>query len=213
MISLFLEDWRSRARTSEANIISTLSSDNLAQSSSLNNSLKNAASLVVNSLLTKVTVACKQYNRKNLDSKDTAALKRLLEPPQITVVVANNEMKMGPGGAGAAVGAAVGTALFPGVGTLFGAIVGGIAGAVASGHSAVQKDVEDTKDNIRSATQQAIAEVEGKRTEAIKFVIEHCVFKQSISPPETHQLRLLEKQFQIVSQLVHQAGTLARGEG
>jgi len=208
----FFSDWSTAARTSGTSISNGMTASTLAYddrySRMLNEGLKAAARHSKGILLQKITSAAGRYGQSSLP--DAFAFTNLLTPPTAVIIIPGPKV-VGGGATGAVAGASLGTAVVPVVGTVVGALVGGLFGGIISAAIGSGKTVQEAQKNVLNATEQVIATFQGKRQEAINFVLVRCVVKLSTSvQPDNNALRHMEVSLQSLLQLAQEATDLGQ---
>src|SRR5207302_703821 len=134
----------------------------------------------------------------------------LLPPPNAVIVISEQTRVGGNSAIVTAASAELGS-LVPEIGTEIGtlaeAVVEGLAGAVNRSEKAVQ----EARTNILDATERARTIFQGKRQEAINFVLSQCIVK--VSPggqPDNSALRYMEGLLPSLSRLAEEATDLVQ---
>lgn len=139
----------------------------------LNETLRAAAREALESLHAALAKAADNARQSRPPAAVTDRIQTLLIPLKVTVEVADNAMGAGGVAGGAAAGALIGSVV-PIIGTGIGALVGALIGGGASASEAMEKDVRETKANVRTAANAAIDELKGYRDQVRALVLEKC---------------------------------------
>jgi Dynamin family len=179
-IDTCLIDWLQRAYNCGVSIANLIDSESLQRddtySRKLTNSLKESADVVANTLLAKISKLQQQYQQSPLSRQDESMIRQKLTSPETNVEVASILSK-GKMAGSAATGALIGSAIFPGLGTFLGAAVGSII-SVSSDYN---KDVEQTKLNIKEAAERSAKTIQGRRQYLINFIVKQCTTNTDLS--------------------------------
>jgi len=232
----FLFEWRANAQAGEKDVLRMVNSGRLLRdntySFALNNALKKAAVMAIGRWCSSIDRSVEYYEQKHLNHDNVDTLWQMLTPQDVVVHVPDTVAKLSKDAVAhipnavaklskevADLSARIGNPEIgqrisnPEFGRRIDEWADSVIGRVAPHIPYTpQQDVIATQVNITNATQQAIASVEAKRTEALKFIVEHCVSTSSVSAPDSNQLHLLEKQFQLISELANQGEALAGGQ-
>ena len=215
-INAFLSDWTARACDCGANLAGTISSASLLRdhtySQNLTASLRATARDGCLLLLERINNRMRFFGQVLLRSQQKEELCALLSPPEIDVTVPSNPIKSRTIATSTALG--VGVSVLPVIGWAVGALGGAVVGFAKALGDAQEKDVEETKENIQSAVEQAVAAVREKRQAVHDFIMCHCTIEDrellNIQPNET-LLREWESLLQSVHHLADQALEFAHG--
>lgn len=216
-VNAFFIDWPQRAHDCGESVALTVDSNSLKRddtySQKLTESLRDAARSLANNMLEKVTKAVKELKQSPLKSSDKPTVREKLTLSKVSVEVANNDIGVGRAIRGGAIGGVIGSAIFPGVGTWIGAALGSAIGGGSSAGEAMERDVDDTKSNVRKAAQSAANSLREKRQEVIDFIINCCATDSNlsgISKPDETSVRCWESLYTKILHLVQEAEEMTK---
>ncbi|GIH29432.1 hypothetical protein Aph01nite_77420 [Acrocarpospora phusangensis] len=147
---------------------------NTAYGSLLTGKLRDAADRLADDLVAAANECARENKYRALPAAAVKRLKDSLRPPDVTVPVSNTDVRLGKGGAGAAIGATVGTFLFPGVGTVVGGVLGGLIGGGKGINDSIRVDREATKASARTAGRDAAARLMARQEEVRQLILASC---------------------------------------
>nr|WP_320013497.1 dynamin family protein [uncultured Desulfobacter sp.] len=216
-VNAFFIDWPQRAHDCGESVAWTVDSNSLKRddtySQKLTESLRDAARLLANNMLEKVAKAVKELRQSPLKSSGESTVREKLTPSKVSVKVANNDVGVGGSIGGGVIGAAIGSAIFPGVGTWIGVALGSAIGGGSSASEAMERDVNDTKLNVRKAAQSAANSLQGKRSEVVNLIINYCATDSNlsgISKPDETSVKFWESLYTKILHLVQETEEMAK---
>jgi len=134
----------------------------------LNSHIEATISEGITNLVDVLDMLAKKHAFKPLATAPLATLRQHVALPKVTISVPDTRLTgAAAGGAG---GGAAGT-IFPIIGTIFGATTGAMAGFLAGG----TRDENETKRRIEQAALSAGEQLERRRSDAARLIIEHCL--------------------------------------
>lgn len=212
-VDLFLAAWANRVEAGVPEVINGISSTSFKRDQTyaqlLNAQFCSAASAAGSDLIAAIRSAAVLYGQRPLLQSVADELQGRLTPAEVTITVPDNMMRGRAIVAGAAAGAAVAVPL-PIIGPIAGGIIGGFLGAMKSGSDAYEKDVVETKDNVRRAKDQAVAAMRGRRAEIISQILRHCGRddRALLAPVDETRLRRLHEAKGALERLLSEADAL-----
>lgn len=190
-VSGAIERWAANARLVAQRVASDVTASSIKYDDTLSVKLTDALGTIgrqaADELYANLEGICATYQQTAPQKVDRGKIRSEFEPGHVTVLVANNNMGGGGVAGGAATGAAIGTVI-PVVGTIFGALIGGVIGAVASGGNAVERDVAETRKNVRDAVNDVIETVEGARSDLVDIAKSLRVRLPDVAKPDPTEL-------------------------
>lgn len=177
-----LKDWQRLAGRSEAAIAVLVTPSSLARDGSygrrLTASLRQDSRNMVDGLAAAVTRHAKQHGQRPLSAAARGELLRILEPPELRVMVPQGTER-NAAKVGAVVGGVIGFILGGGPpGAALGAALGG-AGGAAIRDEGKDEAVAGTKANIKAAVAKASSDMMGRRDLAVTHILDSCARRPS----------------------------------